>query len=295
MRSPGYPFTGVNLPSNRNDDALHWLGEQITNDTRFDVGTVKFWYESLFGRKPIIAPLDGDQNQRLAFDAQNQLFEEIGQSFRASGHDFKNMLSELILSPWFRARTIDSNNNNRSELTDLGMARILTPEQLNRKILAIFGKTWNQLLGNNDYYLTYGAFNSGELDTRNTQLSSLMSSMIDLLSYELTCELVRDDFNKNINDRNLFPFINTNDTPNSNEEAIRKNLVHLHNLILGESLDENDAEISRTLSLLTQVINATQIDNIPPPCNGVNDSNFTQRSWMAILSYLIGSYEFLYE
>ncbi len=298
MVAPGYPFSGTGLPTSRNNTSLRWLGERMTADTRFDSGTAKFWYQGLFGRKPLAAPVEPDPVQQAAYDAQTVVFNQAGQIFRNNNHNLKHLLAELVLSPWFRSGSVDLANAGRAELADLGTSRVLTPEQLDRKLTALLGKTWTRLIGDNNYYLMYGNFDARietRENTRNTQISSLMAAMIDRMGAELSCEVVRDDFNRNAGQRLLFPSVSPNDTPANAEAAIRQNLVHLHARFLGKNLSVNDTEIDRTFNLLQQVRNAAQSDNTSAPCSSVTDNNFMKRSWMIMLTYFIGTYEFLYE
>lgn len=299
MKTPGYPFTGAELPAGRNDNSLRWLGEQMVADTRFDTGTAKFWYRGIFGRKELAAPVDANAAQQAAYDAQTAMFEEIGQSFRTSGHNLKDLLAELVLSPWFRADSVDAANANRPELAGVGMARVLTPEQLDRKLNDVFGRGLDYFL-TTDYYQLYGNFNA-ERETltnqRNEQLSSVMSNTIQRLLSNNVCDIVAGDFNKNTGQRLLFPNVEPGNTPGNAEAAIRQNLVHLHKHMLRQDLATDDAEIDRSYQLLTQIRNASQSDNVFPPCAAVgsNDANHMKRSWMLMMVYLVGSYEFLYE
>ena len=299
MKTAGYPFTGAELPSGRNDDALRWLGEQMVADSRFDTGTAKFWYRGIFGRKELAAPSEPNVAQQAAFSAQSAVFDEIGQSFRTSGHNLKDLLAELVLSPWFRASSVDEANANRPELAQVGMARVLTPEQLDRKLNDVFGRSLDNLL-DTDYYELYGNFNATRetlTNQRNEQLSTVMANAVQRLLSDNVCDIVADDFNRNIGQRSLFPNVQPADTPANAEAAIRQNLVYLHNHMLRQNLATDDAEIDRTYELLTQVRSASQADNVFPPCGAVgnNDANHMKRTWMAMMLYFVGSYEFLYE
>ena len=299
MLNPGYPFSGAQLPIGRNDNSLRWLGEQMTADTRFDTGTAKFWYRGIFGRKELAAPTEPNPALQAAFVAQSAVFDEIGQSFRASGHNLKDLLAELFLSPWFRSGSVDLANADRPELADLGMGRVLTPEQLDRKINTVFGQSLDFLL-TTDYYQLYGNFNA-ERETltnqRNEQLSSVMSNTIVRLLNNNVCDIVATDFNRSAAQRLLFPNVEPGNTPANSEAAIRQNLVYLHSHMLRQNLSVNDPEIDRSYQLLTQLQGASQADNVSPSCDAVgnNDANHMKRTWMMMMLYLVGSYEFLYE
>jgi len=68
---------------------------------------VQFWYQALFGRMPLKAPLDssaaGGASQLAAYNAQQQEFAAIAARFQAGGYKVKDLLTDLVLSQWFRA------------------------------------------------------------------------------------------------------------------------------------------------------------------------------------------------
>ncbi len=103
-------------------------------------------------------------------------------------------------------------------------------------------------------------------------------------------------------------------------EAVIKNIIYLHDHLLGEKLEENDAEIQRTLALFEGVYADGHDDllsedpnypvALPSDCRATtdritgddlgaaaltDDPDYTVRAWMAVVSYLLGDFAFLYE
>jgi hypothetical protein len=103
------------------------------------------------------------------------------------------------------------------------------------------------------------------------------------------------------------------------EKGIKQTIQYLHLHILGEDLPAGDAEIDRTYNLFletwregkTKMASDELGSELPGPCQVnqnpitgedlpdeeriADDSKFTGRAWMAVLTYLLSDYEFLYE
>ena len=95
---------------------------------------------------------------------------------------------------------------------------------------------------------------------------------------------------------------------------IKKNIQHLHQQLLGETLALTDPEIERTYQVFLgtwqelesagspDLIWECQAQNDPTTGNPLpksatisQDANYTLRSWIAVVSYLLSDYKFLYE
>lgn len=121
--------------------------------------------------------------------------------------------------------------------------------------------------------------------------------------------------------RHFFPYVDITEAPESSGhtvdgsvENIKKNIQYLHALLLGEKLDLNDPEIERTYQLFLDTwheLNMSGDKSLRWECSGRwnpedgtdlakevqigDDPNFTIRSWMAVVSYLLSDWRFLYE
>lgn len=225
-------------PINGYDDGLRWLAEQIVQDERFATGTVQFWFKGLLGREPLLQPLEpGDPNysaQLSAWQAEQDLINQLGDHFRQHNEDLKALLVEMMMSPLFRSERLNQASTSRQDaLRDLGIGQLLTPEQLDRKLTAVLGRGWQldwqqrgQLLEN--YYLFYGGIDSDGITERPQLLNSMMVSVTERMANELACELVLQEFWPGM-PRTLFPLveITTDPTTEAGETAIRNNLRHL--------------------------------------------------------------------
>ena len=143
MRAPG--FEGQIVPEER--DSLQWLAQQMADDPRFATATVKFWWPAIFGAEPLMLPEDADgpdYEQRLrAYNAQESLVAELALSFVAADYRLKELLAEMLLSPWYRGSGVADADVARSravELATVGSGRLLTPEELDRKNRAVLAE-----------------------------------------------------------------------------------------------------------------------------------------------------------
>ncbi|MFT7220943.1 MAG: hypothetical protein ACI8Z1_002564 [Candidatus Azotimanducaceae bacterium] len=144
MRAPS--FEGRFAP--RIDNAVQWMVAEIADDPRFAAAAVKFWWPVLMGALPVLAPevsTDVTFTRQLdAFEAQNTFIEELGVSFASgikgrSAFSGKDMLVELMMSHWFRADRAVSEADRENYVVEMGTRRLLSPEELEAKGLALFG------------------------------------------------------------------------------------------------------------------------------------------------------------
>jgi len=308
MLAPGFGTESMPGGHQGNEQSLQWLAQQFANDARFADGAVYFWYQGLFGKKPLTVPLDpttDDYTARMnAFNAQNEIFVEIAATF-SQDHGFgrfnvKDLLVELVMSKWFRAKGVDPSVGDRSaELESLGSYHLLTPEQLSRKMEATLGRSWPDMQNiTTGYGLIYGGFNASNLTERNTALNTLLTVTIKRMGNELGCNLIAGDFQKPGTDRLLFPNVQLTDTPDSAEMAIRQNIQHLHDHLLNENLAINHTEITRTYNLFQDVWNDRNTPaqkTLACALNNTNDPQYTGRAWASVIQYLISDPMFLYE
>ena len=146
MRAPG--FEGADAAPEA-EDSLQWLASQIVLDARFTRATVKFWWPTVFGAEPLLAPENRSSDQfdqeLRAFAEQDALISSLAKNFESSNYDLKLLLADMVMSRWYRRSGVSDPLKliGRSiELSAVGRGRLLTPEELDRKNRAVFGRTW---------------------------------------------------------------------------------------------------------------------------------------------------------
>ncbi len=322
---------GSDLPETERPRALQWLGEQTTTDPRFAIAMTEHVYYILMGRKVLVAPDDIDDpafaSRRRAFLAQRQLIENAATRFAQSNFNLKVIFHELVGSLFYRAdgiavvgqassRSSDQPQNRPvfpperlAELDDIGVVRMLGPEQIERKIVAVFGKPWGRL--DDSYAILYGGIDSKEVTERLADPSGAIGALQRILANDVACKNVAADFALPASERRLFPGIETDVVPAADnveaEGKIRAAIVHLHQHLLGRDHKPNSIEVDQTYELFAEIVHeAASIGGVEPResyfCKSGQESDprdpdphYTLRAWRAVVTYLLRQQEFLYE
>lgn len=336
MRPPG--FGDAVVPNDERGASLRWLGQTIAKDPLFVTAVVQNTWTMLTGQAPLAAPQDptapGAAAEQEAYEAQNAFFTKVGEDFVADGYDLRTVFTRLIVGPYYRAADVAETAADPEALAQLGAGRLLTPEMLDRKIEAVLGYPWSPnatsahyLQDDGNYRIFYGGIDSDQITERIRAPNGVMSNVASRMANEMACRAVPRDFVLDAADRLLFPAIETSYEPEDENgfaipgaaDAIRENLVHLHERVLGERLYVGHPEIERTYQLFYDTwkegkagIAAGTIDEwitwncrartdfwtgeeLPEADRIERDAHYTTRAWMAVLTYLLLDYRFLYE
>ncbi|MGI9233225.1 MAG: HYR domain-containing protein [Woeseiaceae bacterium] len=291
MVPAGYSLNAADeLPTAEEDQPLKWLVQRLAADDRFANRTVRTVFKGLTG-------IEATAPSTIAF------INDTKNDFRVGNFDFKALVKSIVMSDYYRARNLDPAESPANYM-DIGAGRILTPEELDRRIRSVAGGgyDWN---GPNSgsgldgrHYMLYGGINSDDVDTRTTSPTSLMDGIQERIANQVACERVATDLYNSGNSL-LFPIAAAGDTPDTGpgEDAIRQNIVHLHRHLLGEERDVNDAEVAATYQLFvdTRALGETAIPSQCRGGGGSTDTNGTVLPWMAVVTYLLSDYQFLYE
>src|SRR5579862_2763159 len=294
--------------------SLQWLGAETAKDPRFAVAMVEHVYYILFGRKVLLAPLDIDDPlftpKRRAYLTQRREIHDIARRFSQGGFNLKTVFKALVASPFYRVDGLAEAAKHparRAELDDIGIVRMLTPEQIERKVSAVFGKPWGRLV-DEEYRILYGGIDSKAVTERMSDPSGAMGAIQRILSNDVACKNVATDFSLEPAKRRLFPSIEPDVVPGGGPDAdlkIRQAIVHLHALLLGQERAPDHPEIERTWQLFTGILeDARGVKGVDKResyfCGAVrekrvDDPHYTIRAWRAVVTYLLRQDDFLYE
>ena len=199
MRDPG--FDGQLAPNTEN--SLLWLAQRIVEDERFAEAAVRFWWPGIMGAEVAEPPADendaGFEGLLLASNAQAAEVARLADGFRSgfqgqARYDLKDLLVEIVLSRWFRAESVSNEDAVRvTALAGVGAKRVLTPEELARKTLALTGFQWGRSRGpaerpwtegqnkltdsESGYRLLYGGTDSDGITERAGDFTSMMAGV----------------------------------------------------------------------------------------------------------------------
>ena len=306
-------FEGDDLPPQEQWRALQWLGEKTASDPRFAKTMVAHAYYLLTGRRPLLPPESLDDplydSKYQAYLVQQNQIDSIATRFTISNYNFKNVIKDWILSDFYRANGLKNASYSRERmaaLEDIGIVRMLSPEQLERKVTTIFGMPWGHL--KDQTAMLYGGIDSKEVTERAVAPSGAMGAIQRTLANDVACRNVALDFSRKKTERILFPDIETDAIPGESDVSdrkIRAAIVHLHQLVLGRDDDDKSIEVARTFELFSGVITDAQKrgrfdEREIWSCRQglektVPDPHYTVRAWRAVLTYLLRQHEFLYE
>lgn len=306
-------YEGEDLPSEERWRALQWLGERTAKDPRFTVAMVEHAHYILTGRKVLLPPKELDDPlyaaRRRAYQEQRKQIEAIAGRFAQTGFNFKNVLKDWVVSDFYRAdglASVAANPQRRAELDDVGLMRMLAPEQVERKVGAVFGKPWGKL--NEQMAMLYGGIDSKEVTERATDPSGAMGAIQRILANDVACKQTALDFSRAPAERRLFPEVEPDMVPGASSETdakIRRTIVHLHQRVLGRYDTPDSSEVERTFQLFAGIVsdaagrkgldkqeNYSCRQGLLAP---VPDPKYTVRAWRGVVTYLLRQHEFLYE
>ena len=199
------------------DNSLPWLAERIVADPRFAEATVRFWWPAIMGAEVVEPPSEGDADfdgRLLASNAQTAEVARLAHGFRRGFHggseyNLKDLLTEIVLSRWFRADSVAGDDPRRAvAVAHAGASRLLTPEELSRKTVALTGFDWRRrkpeawdgpggvLNWTNtewEYGLLYGGIDSDGITKRGRDLTSVMAGVAQRHASAASCPVVMKD------------------------------------------------------------------------------------------------------
>ncbi|MDB5302847.1 MAG: hypothetical protein JWM97_396, partial [Phycisphaerales bacterium] len=256
-------YEGEDLPAAERWRALQWLGERTAKDPRFAVAMVEHAYYILTGRKALRPPKDIDDPlfaaRRRAYQEQRKQIEAMAVRFASSGFNLKGVFKDWVESEFYRADGLASaaaTPQRRAELDDVGLMRMLAPEQVERKVAAIFGQPWGKLK-EEQMAMLYGGIDSKEVTERAADPSGAMGAIQRILANDVAMKQTAMDFSRPSAERRLFPDIDPDVVPGTSPEAdakIRRAIVHLHERVLGRYDTPDSPEVERTYKLFAGIV-----------------------------------------
>jgi len=342
MRLPGFGQTS--LPEGQEKQAEQWLAKQIVADDRFAQSAVRVVWKGLTGQELLAEPFDANHPDYVhaleAFQVQDRVVKSIAAKLRSNNYNLKLVFKEVIKTDYFRARNVRTkdggplSDERKAELGDLGTANYLSPEQLDRKIEAVTGYPWRPnrdqpdfLTNANEYRIFYGGIDSNSITQRIADPNGIMANISLRMANEMSCLATARDFSADPSDRLLFPYVERSFVPEDDNQfsvpavtdAIRANIQHLYDHVLGESYDLGDPEITAAYNLFVTIWKdgkngvkaGTYPADLPGNCRSNNDywtgnelpenrkinqdPDYTIRAWMGVLSFMLSDYKFLHE
>ena len=305
-------FEGEPLPDEERWRATQWLAERTIRDDRFPIAMVEHVYFILVGRKVLQPPEDIDDpsfaGKRRAYLEQRKMIQAVAGRLKDSGFNLKEAFKAIVATDFYRADSVASaieHPERQAELDDVGVVRLITPEQMERKLNAIFGKPWGRL--EEAYKILYGGIDSITVTERNADPSGAMGAIQRIMANDVACLNVGLDFHRPAAERRLFSGIEPSVVPGDDmsDQKIRETIVQLQERILGKRLAVNHPEVDQVFELFSGILHdAKALPSFEPRetyfCGGredfrVEDPYYTVRAWRGVVTYLLRQHAFLYE
>ena len=267
-------FGGAAAPDS--DNSLQWLAQQIVADDRFAEATVKFWWPAIMGTE--VAGFPEDERDAdfeallLAASAQDSEVVRLANGFRRGfpgspyTYNLRDLLTEIVLSKWFRADAVtDGDPVRRTALRDAGARRLLTPEELARKTAALTGYLWGRHIRTGcrpecnrtpnsltaEYRMLYGGIDSDGIPERARDVTSVMAGVAKRHAVEVGCPVVlRDLYLLPDSKRWLFAGIEPTER---GAGAVKAKLVDLHDRLLGVRVTADSPDVEAAYRLFVDV------------------------------------------
>jgi hypothetical protein len=273
-------------------------------------------------------------NLYRAYESQKHFIDTLVAKFFAENQNIKTIFREIILSPYFRARRPNAQRRANKEdfspvqYSAFGLGHMLTNEVLDRKIKAVTGMHWDsqlttipnlnkptlsKLIDPKAYRLFANGIDSDAIVTRAQGANAISSAAMLRMASEMACKVVPSELGLSPENRKLFVFADKYDTPESpyGAQKIKQNIAHFFKIFLGQTIPEDDEEIIHAYNLFVQTWQAGT-NNMLDDRESVNldcwklswepefieqryDPNYVIRSWMAVVTYLLGDFYFLFD
>ena len=312
-------------------DSVRWLAQRVAADPRFAEATVKFWWPAIMGTEVAAPPEEAGevdhQGRLLAARAQQAEVLRLGGLFRGGigegqPYSLKDLLVEIVMSPWFRADTVFDDDPVRAvALRDAGAWRLLTPQELAAKTLSLTGVQWGRYPTSylrrfnhaltRDYAVLYGG-TDWAVDERARNLSPVMAGVSKLHAVRVSCPVVlREFYLLPEEDRRLFDDMDPMAAPSDDggEAAIKEKLVDLFDRLLGVDATTSSPDIVAAYDLFLDVLDRKGgssrfldgalcewdtdllfLADLPPGALGrsnLHDPSGIARTWVVVLAALL--------
>ena len=229
MRNPGLFDTKII----DRDRTLGELARLIIKEDGFYSASVKFWWSSIFGEKMIDRPaVEADQgyaDKYVAYSAQQEAVENFSSILHAR-RNAKDLLVEMIFSPWFSASKVPPSPFSVSHsYASLGGKQLLDPEQLSQKTRSLTGVAWRARLGSDNRMhwpkdeigVLLGGIDAAAVTERAHALTPLITTIMLTHAAETSCLATIREFELPKEERRLFTYVEENtNTPGMVSEHI---------------------------------------------------------------------------
>ena len=241
------------------DYTLRELAGRIVEEPGFVRAAAQFWWPAIFGTKPVELPsVESDRGfaeKSAAYLAQQTSIDEFAATL-AQDLNAKDMLVEMVMSPWFSAQSSTNFEFQAAQLeADLGAEQLLTPSQIAAKTKNLTGVNWRTSESpDGSSYSKYdelsvllGGIDSIAVTERANLLTPSMAAILQSHAAETACPTVVKDLALPLAKRRLFLKVDETVTPlsiaHSTVDVTSSSIADLQEHKISAQVPANGAEI----------------------------------------------------
>ena len=304
--------SGTGAADTKSRDRLAWIADRVTEHPRFAYGVTVPLYEGLLGIKLTSPPDSLDdpdfEAKARAFIAQQRDIADLMAAFRAGGGRYQPVVKAILMSRAFRADAavgdVDEVTARTFEFLGLGhKAKLMTPEQLDRRLTLLTGLPWNHvrsttqapnLQAGGSYNVFMGGIDSENVTLRSREPVAIRAAIARRLGHEVSCIVVPQEFSiVDPAQRKLFRLIEADEVPIDDDGAVdtavearvKAQIRRLHAVLWNEEVldaEEVDASYALFLAALREmrapVDGSTTPNAIGGTCQAVSSFNAGTRT-----------------
>ncbi len=221
MRAPGL----FDQEITERDTTLRELAALIVSEPGFLNASAAFWWPSIIGKplldRPAVESDQGYADKLAAYTAQQTAIDSFAKAL-AQQSSAKDMLVEMLMSPWFSAESVSSYTFSAAHYeSQFGSKQLLTPEQLSSKTRALTGVSWRSPIqpdgtvssAYDTFAVLLGGIDSDAVTQRATELTATMTAILMTHATEAACPAVVRQFAVPMEQRTLFTEVSEQTQP----------------------------------------------------------------------------------
>lgn len=313
---------------------LQWLGTEISKDPRFARATVRTLYRGFIGNDLLPAPGDDATDaEKLAYNSQRAILNGVSDVLVANNWDIKAAVKALLLSPYYRAAGLDAEALQVND--HIGATRFLSPEQMQIKLQATVGFGWDEFRYEDNRIMFGGMDSDSiteRIREPGGLIIAIQNRMATEMACRATAyDFVQPNSQRHLFPHVEIATLPKDIEGVARTEAIeriKQNIQYLHWILLGEQVALDSEELLATYNLFIAVLNkgqdmlANREQYTPQPSDWLEyecrarwerqangrtgeglpdedriekDEYYSIRAWMAVLTYLMSDYRFIFE
>ncbi len=313
---------------------LQWLGQETAADPNFAWATVRTLYQGMMATNLLAAPgSEGSDADLKAYNDQRKVINTIATNMVNDGWRIKTAVKGILMSPYFRAAAVDQSIHATS--SQFGASRFLSPEQMQNKLNAVIGFGWDEFRYESNRIMYGGMDSdsivemirepSGLMIAIQDRMASEMACRA--VAYDFTKTVSERVLFPNVA-VDTMPQDMDGNAIDSSAQRIRENIAYLFWTFFGEEVSADHAEVEAAYQLFeatwlqgrSLLASDEQMEpsmgnwlewecrarwqrnaegrsdgNLPEEQRIDDDPDYVIRAWIAVITYLMTDYRFVYE